>query len=168
MSREEKVPIRCFVFCANRTPEAFSPPVPFKFTDQVPASLCESHENEKDETNAAAQRVFSSDIVKSHHIEVLRSRAWLCVTCLKPATDLVHQIVPCWPSPPGTWIMDCAAPICVSAGPCRADAMKILKNVAKTVSGIELSDKRFDFQKFCEVCGKVTGAKMCGGCNIVA
>jgi hypothetical protein len=64
--------------------------------------------------------------------------------------------------------MDCAAPICASTGPCRADAMKTLENVAKTVSDLELSDKTLNIQKVCKVCGKVTGIKMCGGCNFVA
>ena len=140
----------------------------FEFTDQAPISLCEADDNENEKPDTTAQRVLSSAIVKSHHIEVLLSRSWSCVACFKPATSLAHEILPCWQRPPvGPWIVDCAAPICVSAGPCRTDAMKTLKDGAKTASDLVLSDKRFHMQKVCEVCGKATGIKMCGGCNFV-
>jgi hypothetical protein len=95
MSREENIPLRCLVFCINSTPETFFPPVIFEFTDQAPISLCEADDNENEKPDTTAQRVLSSAIVKSHHIEVLLSRSWSCVACFKPATSLAHEILPC-------------------------------------------------------------------------
>jgi hypothetical protein len=92
MAQEQTVTIRYLVFCGKHTPDGSMRS--FNYREQAPASLCVPHVDDGLKPDADANGIFISSIVNRHNDEILLSQAWRCVTCDKPATEILHSAAP--------------------------------------------------------------------------
>jgi hypothetical protein len=172
MAQEQTVTIRYLVFCGKHTPDGSMRS--FNYREQAPASLCVPHVDDGPRPDADATGLFISSIVNRHNDEILLSQAWRCVTCDKPATEILHSAVPLL-SPVADratadfepTVMDNAAPICMSGGACDRAAEKTVHEFAKSAL-IQKPWQTWDMSKTCDRCAKKSGVKLCSGCKLIA
>jgi len=171
MSQERTVPIHYWVICGKHAPDGFMRD--FKYPEQAPASLCKPHSVIEPTPDADATGVLIASLIDRHHSEVLQSYPWRCVTCDKPATEILHSAVPLLsPGPSASadfepMVVDNAAPICISGGACDRNAEKMVHQFAKDAL-IHKPWQRWEVSKTCDKCGKKSGVKLCGGCRLIA
>jgi len=172
MAQEETFTVRYLVACGKHTRDGFMEG--FEYFEQAPASLCEPHVDGQPGPDPDATGVFITSIIDRHHEEILRSRAWQCVTCGKPAKELLHSTIPIL-SPNAEratadfrpTILDNSAPICISGGACDRNAQEVVQEYAKSVL-IENQKQTIDTSNTCDTCGKKSGVKLCRGCKLIA
>jgi hypothetical protein len=166
MPEEETVTIRFTVYCGNLTPDGVQRE--FSFLEQAPASLCVHHSDDGPQPDPDAIGPFLTKLVDAHYSEILRSRAWQCNVCNKPATEILHHAIPllspnrerAMPSfVPSVIVI--AAPICISAGACDRKALQAI-HAYERLAGL------WDTSSTCDKCGKKSGVRRCGGCKLLA
>lgn len=153
------VPITYLGCIGKPTPEAY----PFDIDEQAPQFLCTRHCFGPDH-NADAAGQYLTSLVQRHNTKFLLSRAWRCQVCDQPARELYHSAIPGLVRPGfRPWVWDTIVPICRSGGACDVQAEKWA--VAFGKEGFPMLEVG---RKCCELCGKVTGVKLCRGCRVLA
>jgi hypothetical protein len=163
--------MRYLVYCGNPTPNGFM--WAFQYLEQAPASLCKPHTDKEPGPDPDDNGVFITSLIERHNDEILHSHAWRCVTCHKPAKELLHSAVPLL-SPnseralPGfePTVLDFSAPNCMSGGACDREAEKSLHEFA--TSSLLHESWKIERSKTCDKCGRKSGVKLCGGCKHIA
>lgn len=171
MSQAETVSVRYLVSCGKHTPDSILQK--FEYSAEAPASLCAPHSVIRPPPDEDATGVFIASLIDRHHDAILRSQQWRCVTCGKPATELLHSAVPLLS--PGLFaaadfvptIVDNAAPICMSGGVCDREAEKSVHEFAGDAL-VQRPWQVFEKTPTCDKCGKKSGLKLCGGCKFIS
>jgi hypothetical protein len=86
------VPIQYIVVCGKPTPDGEL--YHFKYTEQAPSTLCEPHGNGKPIPDPDETGKFIASVINRNHSEILGRKAWQCISCSKPAKELLHSAVP--------------------------------------------------------------------------
>ena len=104
---------------------------------------------------------FALSMVDKHNYEIRTARAWNCVSCGIPATEIYHL----WSNylKPGAkplpeyqpTLLDHCAPICRSGGECDQKTQQMM------VKALDLELGKM----VCETCGIMSGVKRCSGCK---
>lgn len=164
-SNSGTVPVHYIVVCGN--PLSDSEAEKFVYSEQAPAPLCEPHGASKPAPDADETGKFIASVVDRHHLEILKIKAWCCISCNQPAKELLHSAIPFLsPGPTATpdfkpTIWDTAAPICRSGGSCDRLAEELVHKFAKDGLPMHI----FELTSTCDRCGKKTDVKLCGGCK---
>lgn len=163
-SMDRTIPIYYIVACGKPTPDGEM--CLYKFSERAPASLCEPHSHSKPKPDTDETGKFVTSVLERHHQDILHRRPWRCISCNKPAEELLHSIIPLLsPGPdvlpafePTIW--DITAPICRSGGACD----RLAEELVHTLERNSLGDK-FKASKTCDCCGGKTDIKVCKGCK---
>lgn len=175
MSRESKNRILYLAVCGN--PAGKELLAVFRFIELAPATLCEPGRNihKNGDPESLATRKFMESVVDRHSDEILKDRAWKCVSCDKPAEEMLHSAVSFLSQNTrnkSTWpdfvpkIIDRVFPFCTIGGECSRNAEKLALATAK--ESINSENAEVDVSKSCENCGKGPEVKLCSGCKISA
>lgn len=165
-SRERTIPIDYMVFCGKTGGEQYQ----FKYTVQAPVSLCQPQGNGKPPPDPDETGRFLTSIIERYHDDILHRRSWRCVSCNKPAKELLHQMIPFLSPAPDALpefepnLLDVASPICRSGGACDRLAEKCFHKFAEH----SLGRTKFEASKTCDACGGKTNVKVCAGCLTIA
>ncbi|KAG4423545.1 hypothetical protein IFR04_003368 [Cadophora malorum] len=167
---QQTTPAKFIVFCGDPAVGGHQ----FTYAAVAPTVLCTPHTDEDSKPDRDDTGVFLTSLVEAHHNEILQSQAWRCVSCNKPAKELLHCAVPLL-SPhkptmlPGfePTVIDIASPICISGGACDRKAEEAAHKVQKE-GFITKPWQEFDDSKTCDRCGRKSGVKLCGGCKVIA
>jgi hypothetical protein len=92
MSQQETVTVRYVVVCGKPSPNGTGRQ--FNYLAQAPASLCAPHSVNGPKPDEDAAGKFIASLVDAHHDEIMRSRAWRCIVCDKPAKEILYSAVP--------------------------------------------------------------------------
>jgi hypothetical protein len=159
------VAVRYMGMCGKPTPDGLA--YPFEYSEQAPLSLCSRPASSDPAPDPDATGQFVTFVIDRHNDEMLRSRAWLCQVCENPAKELFHSAIPRLSPGEGAsaefkpFIWDTVVPICRSGGDCDRKAEEMALEFGK--EGIPTLNKG----KCCQLCGKVTGVKVCSGCKVL-
>jgi len=165
-THEGSVSVRYIVMCGKPTPDGLA--YPFEYSERAPLSLCNRPPSRDPDPGPDATGSFLTSLIERHNDEILKCRAWLCQVCQKPARELFHSAIPLLSPGEGAtaefepFVWDTVVPICRSGGDCDRKAEKMAGTFGKqSMPTLKLG------RKCCERCGKVTGIKLCGGCNVL-
>lgn len=140
----------------------------FEMPEQAPRSLCDRPPSREPDPNPDATGYFVTTLIERHNAEFLFSRAWRCQVCEEPARELYHSAIARLHPGEGVqpeyvpFVWDTIVPICRSGGSCDRQAGEWALALGK--EGMPTLDVG---AKSCEVCGKVTGVKVCRGCKVL-
>ena len=162
---EQTIPAKNMVQCGDpRDPHG--PTGYFAFDCQAPASLCKDLPSTgPDEKYYDTFGAFISATVKQYEGHILRSCLWQCIVCKKPARALMSGAIPHLTPTHGKEpvLMDIMAPVCFPGGLYSDQSSRILSDYVKREVPETTTVK--DDLRFCHRCGKMSGLKMCNGCN---
>jgi hypothetical protein len=164
-SRDRTTSVQYNVFCGKLTPDGEM--YQFKYYEQAPISLCIPHGNGNPIPDPDKTGHFMTSVIERHHSDILCRRSWRCVSCNKPAEELLHSALPFLSPGPDALpefrptILDIASPICRSGGACDRLAEELVHKLAQSALG----EDKFKASKTCDWCGGKSDIKTCAGCR---
>jgi hypothetical protein len=164
-SNDRTIPIQYMGGCGNPSPDGAM--YPFQYSERAPVSLCEPHGNGKPSPDTDKTGHFMTAVIERHHLEILHSRSWRCVSCNQPAKELLHTTLPFLSPGPDAlpefepMIWDTVVPICRSGGACD----RLCEGLSHKFAQESLEGQEFYISKTCDCCGGKTGVKLCMGCK---
>ncbi|KAH7400472.1 hypothetical protein BKA64DRAFT_482606 [Cadophora sp. MPI-SDFR-AT-0126] len=164
---QQTTPAKYIVFCGDPSIGGRQ----FTYSAAAPTTLCTPTSDHDPKPDRDETGLFLTTLIDAHHDEILTSQAWRCVSCGKPAKEILHSAVPLL-SPnkermqPGfePTVVDIASPICFSGGECDRKAEEAAQKLQRE-SLVTMPWQQFDASKTCDRCGKKSGVMLCGGCK---